>query len=280
MIAPKYTTMVKQIEGGRTVRQGDSGVVFTYQLLDAHGEPIVGKENLQATIHLSNKRGHIIYEAQTTVKKDALVSFNIATYIPPTNYIVSIFVDGVTYPTNTNTRIRVTRSYRVPVEETVRPVIPTNNVSEKDILNIIKTNSEVSALVTRIVQEQMVANVNTDIVPLQFDEHGVFIETINTNAPAELGNRIRLLSYSNDDIKKNTTTIIGELLPQQTGSKQLKGVHIDQLNKLTEVELQQLLRSAGKLNFDEVDGKFFYRHNNKGVTTTYDLLRSEGRGEL
>lgn len=147
MIAPKYATMLKQIEGGRTVRQGDIGVVFTYQLQDGHGEPIENKTGVGAHVYLSNKRGYKVYETVAEVKEGGLVSFFINAYIPPTNYIVTIKVDGVSYPTNTNTRIRVTRGYDV-VNHSI-PMIPVapsagegTSLSTTDLQNITKTTVE------------------------------------------------------------------------------------------------------------------------------------------
>lgn len=100
-------TNLKQFEGGRVVKQGDTASLFGYELLDENYNPVTELEGQEATITLANRSGKT---SLTSTVTDHKVKFNINKVLPVGIYQVEITCGNYVFPSDKSTVIKVTQS--------------------------------------------------------------------------------------------------------------------------------------------------------------------------
>lgn len=110
---PKNSTNLRQIEGGKTIKQNDRSSTFAYKLLDEYGEIIPALEGKRATIALVNKLESeelkTAYETTATVE-EGQVEFTITETLEPGKYFVEVLCKGYIFPSTNTVTIEVTKS--------------------------------------------------------------------------------------------------------------------------------------------------------------------------
>lgn len=99
-------TNLKQFEGGRVVKQGDSASLFGFALYDENWVPI-DLDGQQATVHLVSKKGKASFSATVQGSK---VSFKIPKVLPVENYLVEVDCAGYIFPSDQSVRVDVVQS--------------------------------------------------------------------------------------------------------------------------------------------------------------------------
>lgn len=100
-------TNLKQTEGGRVVKQGDSASLFAYELLDEKWMPVPEIDGQQARVDLIGAEGKAVFEAVVSQSK---VSFKIGKPLPVGSYLVEVHCAGYVFPSDQSVRIDVTQS--------------------------------------------------------------------------------------------------------------------------------------------------------------------------
>ena len=99
-------TNLKQFEGGRVVKQGDSASLFGFALYDEYWKP-VELEGQNATITLASPKGKAVFNSVVT---DSKVMFKISKVLPVESYIVEVSCGGYVFPSDQNVRVDVIQS--------------------------------------------------------------------------------------------------------------------------------------------------------------------------
>jgi len=99
-------TNLKQFEGGRVVKQGDSASLFGFELYDERWAPI-DLNGREATIHFVSKKGKASFSATVQGSK---VSFKIPKVLPVESYLVEVECDGYVFPSDQSVRVDVVQS--------------------------------------------------------------------------------------------------------------------------------------------------------------------------
>lgn len=99
-------TNLKQFEGGRVVKQGDSASLFGFALYDENWVPI-DLDGQQATIHFVSKKGKATFNATVQGSK---VSFKIPKVLPVESYLVEVDCAGYVFPSDQSVRVDVVQS--------------------------------------------------------------------------------------------------------------------------------------------------------------------------
>lgn len=99
-------TNLKQFEGGRVVKQGDSASLFGFALYDENWVPI-DLDGQQATIHFVSKKGKATFSATVQGSK---VSFKISKVLPVESYLVEVDCGGYVFPSDQSVRVDVVQS--------------------------------------------------------------------------------------------------------------------------------------------------------------------------
>lgn len=99
-------TNLKQFEGGRVVKQGDSASLFGFEMYDENWVPI-DLDGREATIHFVSKKGKTSFSATVQGSK---VSFKIPKVLPVESYLVEVECDGYVFPSDQNIRVDVVQS--------------------------------------------------------------------------------------------------------------------------------------------------------------------------
>lgn len=100
------STNLRQIEGGRIVKQGDSASLFGFELLDEYWKP-VELEGENATITLASSKGKAVFQG---VVSNSKVMFRISKVLPVESYLVEVSCGGYVFPSDQSTRLDITRS--------------------------------------------------------------------------------------------------------------------------------------------------------------------------
>ena len=100
------STNLKQFEGGRVVKQGDSASLFGFALYDENWVPI-DLDGQEATIHFISKKGKATFSATVQGSK---VSFKIPKVLPVESYLVEVECDGYVFPSDQSVRVDVVQS--------------------------------------------------------------------------------------------------------------------------------------------------------------------------
>lgn len=100
------STNLKQVGGGRVVKQGDSASLFGFALYDENWVPIV-LDGQEATIHFVSKKGKTTFNATVQGSK---VSFKIPKVLPVESYLVEVECAGYVFPSDQSVRVDVAQS--------------------------------------------------------------------------------------------------------------------------------------------------------------------------
>lgn len=99
-------TNLKQFEGGRVVKQGDSASLFGFGLYDERWAPI-DLDGREATIHFTSKKGKASFSATAQGSK---VTFKIPKILPVESYLVEVECNGYIFPSDQSVRVDVVQS--------------------------------------------------------------------------------------------------------------------------------------------------------------------------
>lgn len=99
-------TNLKQFEGGRVVKQGDSASLFGFELYDERWAPI-DLDGREATINFTSKKGKASFSATIQGSK---VTFKIPKVLPVESYLVEVECEGYVFPSDQSVRIDVVQS--------------------------------------------------------------------------------------------------------------------------------------------------------------------------
>lgn len=99
-------TNLKQFEGGRVVKQGDSASLFGFELYDERWAPI-DLNGREATIHFTSKKGKASFSATVQGSK---VTFKIPKVLPVESYLVEVECEGYVFPSDQSVRVDVVQS--------------------------------------------------------------------------------------------------------------------------------------------------------------------------
>lgn len=99
-------TNLKQFEGGRVVKQGDSASLFGFALYDENWVPI-DLDGQEATIHFVSKKGKATF---STTVQGSKVSFKISKVLPVESYLVEVDCAGYVFPSDQSVRVDVVQS--------------------------------------------------------------------------------------------------------------------------------------------------------------------------
>nr|DAK11461.1 MAG TPA: hypothetical protein [Caudoviricetes sp.] len=100
------STNLKQFEGGRIVKQGDSASLFGFAMYDENWVPI-DLDGREATIHFVSKKGKASFNA---IVQGSKVSFKIPKVLPVESYLVEVECDGYVFPSDQSVRVDVVQS--------------------------------------------------------------------------------------------------------------------------------------------------------------------------
>lgn len=120
------STNLRQIEGGRIVKQGDSASLFGFELLDEYWKP-VELEGKNATITLASSKGKAVFNGVVTNSK---VMFRISKVLPVESYLVEVSCGGYVFPSDQNVRVDVIQSADEYTSEQVLALVK-NDVKEE-----------------------------------------------------------------------------------------------------------------------------------------------------
>lgn len=99
-------TNLKQKDGGRVVKQGDSASLFIYELLDEKWRP-VKLDGQQARVVLTGADGKAVFESTVSQSN---ISFKISKPLPIGSYLVEVHCAGYVFPSDQSVRLEVTQS--------------------------------------------------------------------------------------------------------------------------------------------------------------------------
>lgn len=119
-------TNLKQFEGGRVVKQGDSASLFGFALYDENWVPIDLDER-ETTIHFVSKKGKVSFSATVQGSK---VSFKIPKVLPVESYLVEVDCAGYVFPSDQSVRVDVIQSADEYTSEQVLALVK-NDVKEE-----------------------------------------------------------------------------------------------------------------------------------------------------
>lgn len=120
------STNLKQFEGGRIVKQGDSASLFGFALYDENWVPI-DLDGQTATIHFVSKKGKASFSATVQGSK---VSFKIPKVLPVESYLVEVVAGGYIFPSDQSVRVDVIQSADEYTSEQVLALVK-NDVKEE-----------------------------------------------------------------------------------------------------------------------------------------------------
>lgn len=121
-------TNLKQFEGGRVVKQGDSASLFGFALYDENWVPI-DLDGQAATIHFVSKKGKATFSATVQGSK---VSFKIPKVLPVESYLVEVDCAGYVFPSDQSVRVDVVQSADEYTSEQVLDLVKNDVKTEID----------------------------------------------------------------------------------------------------------------------------------------------------
>ena len=99
-------TNLKQFEGGRVVKQGDSASLFGFAMYDENWVPI-DLDGQVATVHFVSKQGKASFSATV---QGSRVSFKIPKVLPVESYLIEVECGGYVFPSDQSVRVDVVQS--------------------------------------------------------------------------------------------------------------------------------------------------------------------------
>lgn len=121
-------TNLKQFEGGRVVKQGDSASLFGFALYDENWVPI-DLDGQQATIYFTSKKGKASFSATVQGSK---VTFKIPKVLPVESYLVEVDCGGYVFPSDQSVRVDVVQSAEEYTSEQVLSLVRNDVKTEID----------------------------------------------------------------------------------------------------------------------------------------------------
>lgn len=110
---PKNSTHLRQVEGGKTIKQNDRSSNFVYKLLDEHGEIIPALEGEPAEVALIKETDtgelEVVFGRPATVV-EGRVDFTIHRTLEAGIYFVEVACAGYIFPSKNTVTIEVTKS--------------------------------------------------------------------------------------------------------------------------------------------------------------------------
>lgn len=121
-------TNLKQFEGGRVVKQGDSASLFGFALYDENWVPI-DLDGQAATIYFTSKKGKATFSATVQGSK---VLFKIPKVLPVESYLVEVVAGGYVFPSDQSVRVDVVQSADEYTSEQVLALVKNDVKTEID----------------------------------------------------------------------------------------------------------------------------------------------------
>ena len=121
-------TNLKQFEGGRVVKQGDSASLFGFAMYDENWVPI-DLDGQEATIHFVSKKGKASF---LTTVQGSKVSFKIPKVLPVESYLVEVDCAGYVFPSDQSVRVDVVQSAEEYTSEQVLSLVRNDVKTEID----------------------------------------------------------------------------------------------------------------------------------------------------
>lgn len=121
------STNLKQIGGGKIVKQGDSASLFEYRLLDENHSPVDELNNTEAKVTLYNASGKISIDTSVT---NSGITFKLAKPLPIGLYTVEVVAGGYVFPSDRRTTLEVVASADEYTSEQVLELVK-NDVKEE-----------------------------------------------------------------------------------------------------------------------------------------------------
>ena len=103
------TTKVKQIQGGRQVKQADKASLFSLMLLDANVREI-NLDEKDADVVLYTKERNLYWQTSTTVK-GSVVEFLMPGNLTDGEYVLEISCEGYVFPSDELLIIKVNKGF-------------------------------------------------------------------------------------------------------------------------------------------------------------------------
>ena len=122
------STNLKQFEGGRIVKQGDSASLFGFAMYDENWVPI-DLDGQEATIHFTSKKGKASF---STTVQGSKVLFKIPKVLPVESYLVEVVAGGYVFPSDQNVRVDVIQSADEFTSEEVLSLVKNDVKTEID----------------------------------------------------------------------------------------------------------------------------------------------------
>lgn len=119
-------TNLKQFEGGRVVKQGDSASLFGFAMYDENWVPI-DLDGQAATIYFTSKKGKASF---STTVQGSKVTFKIPKVLPVESYLVEVDCAGYVFPSDQSVRVDVIQSAEEYTSEEVLSLVK-NDVKEE-----------------------------------------------------------------------------------------------------------------------------------------------------
>lgn len=157
------STNLRQIEGGKVVKQGDSASLFGFKLLDEYHKSVDDLNGVKAKITLYNAGGKISI-SETVVNSS--VTFKLAKPLPVGLYTVEVVAGGYIFPSDRGTTLEVTQSADEYVSsellDLTKAEIDTSNFATKQELENKVDRTELSNISADI--EALKTKTNKDTV--------------------------------------------------------------------------------------------------------------------
>lgn len=211
-------TNLKQFEGGRVVKQGDSASLFGFEMYDENWAPI-DLNGREATIHFVSKKGKASFSATVQGSK---VTFKIPKVLPVESYLVEVVCGGYVFPSDQNVRVDVVQSAE---QYQSAEMVELGKVSLRDeIANYLAGHTVQSyndgPLVARIEALEARPQVTTvDLGPLENRVQAF------ESRPAPTPPTVDLSAYMTSDMAYQTFTTYTTLQTQMTNN--IKNKHLE-----------------------------------------------------
>lgn len=149
------STNLRQVEGGRIVKQGDSASLFEYKLLDEDYKPVDDLNGVEAKVTLYNASGKTSVSATVVASS---VTFKLAKPLPVGLYTVEVVAGGYIFPSDRGTTLEITQS--------------ADEYTSSELLDLTKTEIDTSNFATKQELENKVdrtelSHISADIEALK-----------------------------------------------------------------------------------------------------------------
>lgn len=208
------STNLKQVGGGKIVKQGDSASLFEYRLLDEDHKPVDELNGTEAKITLYTASGKVSID--TTVTNSG-ITFKLAKPLPIGLYTVEVVAGGYVFPSDQSVRLEVTQSSEK--YETLQELQTTRATLSAEIASYLASHPiDVSELITAHLAEHPVQAY--DDKPLKDDLSALSgrMDNLSNYDDSGLRNEIKSVServsglhnYDDEELKGRVTTLEGK----------------------------------------------------------------------